>query len=107
MIFIASMAGIPPLSGFFAKFYVLLATIDSQNYFLGLFALILSVLSMFYYLRIIRIMWFDPSISNWISYNPPERFCALLISFSVFVIVSYFFEPALLTELFAVLFVTM
>lgn len=104
MIFIASMAGIPPLSGFFAKFYVLLATVDSKNYLLGMVALILSVLTMFYYLRIIRIMWFDASLSHWISYKPPERYCALLISFSVFVIVAYFFEPAILTELFFILF---
>ena len=102
MIFIASMAGIPPLAGFFAKFYVLLVTINSQNYFLGLVALILSVLSMFYYLRIIRIMWFDPTINNWISYNPPERLCALLISLSVFVVLGFFFEPAILNELICV-----
>jgi NADH-quinone oxidoreductase subunit N len=81
---------------------VLLVTINSQNYFLGLVALILSVLSMFYYLRIIRIMWFDPTINNWISYNPPERLCALLISLSVFVVLGFFFEPAILNELICV-----
>jgi NADH-quinone oxidoreductase subunit N len=106
MIFIASMAGIPPLSGFFAKFYVLFATVDSRNFFLAMVALILSVLSMFYYLRIIRIMWFDPSLTNWISYRPPERLCSLLISISVFIIVAYFFEPAILTELFFIMFKT-
>ena len=106
MIFIASMAGIPPLSGFFAKFYVLFATVDSRNFFLAMVALILSVLSMFYYLRIIRIMWFDPSLTNWISYRPPERLCSLLISISVFIIVAYFFEPAILTELFFIMFET-
>ena len=106
MIFIASMAGIPPLSGFFAKFYVLWATIESKNYFLGLVALIFSVLSMFYYLRIIRIMWFDASIPTWISYRVPERLCAILISLSVFMIVGYFFEPSILSSLFFILFST-
>jgi NADH-quinone oxidoreductase subunit N len=49
-----SMAGIPPLAGFFSKYLVLLATINSKNYFIALIAIIFSVVGSFYYLRLIK-----------------------------------------------------
>src|SRR5690606_22055649 len=51
-----SMTGIPPLGGFFAKFYVILAVISNGFYFLAVIALLSSVISAFYYLRIIKII---------------------------------------------------
>ncbi len=54
-----SMAGIPPLAGFFAKFYILIAVVKQELYTLAIIAVITSVISAFYYLRIIKIMYFD------------------------------------------------
>ncbi|MDA7705119.1 NADH-quinone oxidoreductase subunit N [Rickettsiales bacterium] len=58
-ILIFSFAGIPPMSGFFSKFYVLFAIVRSENYILALIAITSAVISSFYYLRIIKIMYFD------------------------------------------------
>ena len=58
-ILIFSFAGIPPMSGFFAKFYVLFAIVGNGNYILALIAIMSAVISCFYYLRIIKIMYFD------------------------------------------------
>ncbi len=54
-----SLAGIPPLAGFFAKYYVFLAAIEKGLYVLAVIGVIASVVGAFYYLRIIKIMYFD------------------------------------------------
>jgi NADH-quinone oxidoreductase subunit N len=54
-----SLAGIPPLAGFFAKFYVFNAAIQAHLYWLAVTGVILSVVSAYYYLRIVKIMYFD------------------------------------------------
>ena len=54
-----SMAGIPPLAGFFSKWYIFLAAIDAQLYTLAIIGVLTSVVGAFYYLRIIKIMYFD------------------------------------------------
>ncbi|MFM2043698.1 MAG: NADH-quinone oxidoreductase chain [Pseudomonadota bacterium] len=58
-IFMFSMAGVPPLAGFFGKFYVFLAAVDAGLYILALIGFITSVVSCFYYIRIIKMMYFD------------------------------------------------
>ncbi|MGE0254005.1 MAG: NADH-quinone oxidoreductase subunit NuoN [Alphaproteobacteria bacterium] len=64
-IFMFSMAGIPPLAGFFGKFYVFIAAIQAELYQLAVIGLLASVISAFYYLRIVKVMYFD---------EPVERF---------------------------------
>jgi len=54
-----SLAGIPPLAGFFAKYYVFLAAIEKGLYALAVIGVIASVIGAFYYLRIIKMMYFD------------------------------------------------
>jgi NADH-quinone oxidoreductase subunit N len=54
-----SLAGIPPLAGFFAKFYVFLAAIHAGLYALAVIGVLLSVVGAYYYLRIVKIMYFD------------------------------------------------
>lgn len=54
-----SMAGIPPLAGFFAKFYVFMAAIEAGLYTLSVIGVLASVVAAFYYLRIIKVMYFD------------------------------------------------
>jgi NADH-quinone oxidoreductase subunit N len=57
-----SLAGIPPMAGFWAKWYVFLAAIDANLYALAVIGVLASVVGAFYYLRIIKIMWFDEPI---------------------------------------------
>lgn len=59
MIFMFSMAGIPPLAGFFGKFYVFLAAVQSGLYALAILGVLASVIGAFYYLRIVKLMYFD------------------------------------------------
>jgi NADH-quinone oxidoreductase subunit N len=60
-----SLAGIPPLAGFFAKFYVFLAAVQAGLYPLAVIGVLASVVGAYYYLRIIKLMYFD---------EPVERF---------------------------------
>tara|TARA_Y100000590_G_scaffold448225_1_gene584566 strand:+ start:1063 stop:2475 length:1413 start_codon:yes stop_codon:yes gene_type:complete len=59
LIILFSLAGIPPLAGFFAKFYIFMSVIESKMYALAIIGLLTTVISAFYYLRIIKIIYFD------------------------------------------------
>jgi NADH-quinone oxidoreductase subunit N len=61
-IFMFSMAGIPPLAGFFGKFYVFLAAIEAGLYVLAVVGVLSSVIGAYYYLRIVKLMYFDDPI---------------------------------------------
>jgi NADH-quinone oxidoreductase subunit N len=54
-----SLAGLPPLAGFFAKFYVFLAAIEAHLYALAVIGVLASVIGAYYYLRIVKVMYFD------------------------------------------------
>jgi len=54
-----SLAGVPPLAGFFAKFYVFLAAIKAGLFALAVIGIVLSVVGAYYYLAIVKIMYFD------------------------------------------------
>jgi NADH-quinone oxidoreductase subunit N len=58
-VFMFSMAGIPPLSGFFGKLYVFLAAVQSGLWPLAIIGVLTSVVGAFYYLRIVKVMYFD------------------------------------------------
>ena len=59
LIILFSLAGIPPLGGFFAKFYVFMSVIENEMYALAIIGLLSTVVSAFYYLKIIKIIYFD------------------------------------------------
>ncbi|HUR42796.1 MAG TPA: NADH-quinone oxidoreductase subunit NuoN [Aestuariivirga sp.] len=63
-----SLAGIPPLAGFFAKYFVFLAAVQAGFYTLAVLAVIASVVGAYYYLRIVKVMYFD---------EPAEAFDAM------------------------------
>lgn len=65
-ILLFSLAGIPPLAGFWAKWYVFLAAINSGLYTLAIIGVLTSVVAAFYYLRIIKIMWFDEPVGGFV-----------------------------------------
>jgi NADH-quinone oxidoreductase subunit N len=54
-----SLAGIPPLGGFFAKYFVFMAAIEAQLYALAIIGVLASVVGAYYYLRVVKVMWFD------------------------------------------------
>ena len=54
-----SFAGVPPLIGFFSKFYLFLFLVNNYNFFLVFFVFICGVISSFYYVRVIRILMFN------------------------------------------------
>jgi len=58
-IFMFSLAGIPPLAGFFGKLYVFRAAINAELYALAIIGVLASVVAAFYYLRIVKVMYFD------------------------------------------------
>ena len=79
-----SLAGIPPLAGFFAKYYVFLAAIEKGLYVLAVIGVIASVVGAFYYLRIVKIMYFDEPDGE---FDPmPMELRAVLAVSGIFVI---------------------
>jgi len=57
-----SMAGVPPLAGFFGKYFIFLAAVDSGLVPLAIIGVLCSVVTAYYYLRIIKLMYFDEPI---------------------------------------------
>ena len=64
LIVLFSLAGIPPLAGFFAKFYVFAAVIEQSMFFLAIVGLMATVVAAFYYLRIIKTIYFDKEVEK-------------------------------------------
>ena len=86
-----SLAGIPPLAGFFAKFYVFLAAIESGLYVLAVIGVLLSVVGAFYYLRIVKIMYFDDPVER---FEPMPATLATVLGVSGVFILLYVVYPA-------------
>jgi|TARA_B110000444_G_scaffold83727_1_gene79072 NADH-quinone oxidoreductase subunit N len=96
LVILFSLAGIPPLAGFFAKFYIFKAVIEQSMYFLAIVGLISTVIAAFYYLRIIKIIYFDPEKekydqdhSTWLKFS---------LTLSTILILLYFISPSELVE---------
>jgi len=63
-IFMFSMAGIPPLAGFFGKYFIFKAAIEADLYTLAVLGVLASVVSSYYYLRIVKLMYFDNPLDS-------------------------------------------
>jgi len=97
LIILFSLAGIPPMAGFFAKFYVFKAVIKESMYFLAITGLLSTVISAFYYLRIIKIIYFDPEKEKYdTDYNVGLK---ISLSLSTLLILFYFIFPSRLVEI--------
>jgi NADH-quinone oxidoreductase subunit N len=59
-----SLAGVPPLAGFFAKYFVFVAAIEAKLYGLAIIGMLASVVGAYYYLRIVKVMWFDEATDD-------------------------------------------
>ena len=86
-----SLAGIPPLAGFFAKFYVFLAAIRAGLYALAVIGVLLSVVGAYYYLRIVKIMYFDAPAER---FEPMDMPLAAVLGITGLFILLYFVYPA-------------
>ena len=96
LIILFSLAGIPPLAGFFAKFYIFMSVIESELYALAIIGLVTTVVSAFYYLRVIKIIYFDkPKKPFDESYDWGLKTSLIL---STVLILIYFVNPSILTN---------
>jgi NADH-quinone oxidoreductase subunit N len=85
-----SLAGIPPLAGFFAKFYVFLAAIQAGYYWLAVIGVVTSVVGAFYYLAIIKTMYFDDPAPG---FEPVPAKVMLVLGLSGIFTLFYFIAP--------------
>lgn len=74
-----SMAGIPPFAGFFSKMFLFIAATNSFMYSLAIIAILTSVISCFYYIRVIKFVFFDKTYT-WLTLNRFDREKAFIIS---------------------------
>ena len=96
MIILFSLAGIPPLAGFFAKFYVFMAVIESQMYTLAIIGLVTTVVSAFYYIRIIKIMYFDEPKKPFEKFTDYRIHGSILLS--CILLLTFFIYPSILVD---------
>jgi proton-translocating NADH-quinone oxidoreductase chain N len=88
-----SYAGIPPLAGFCSKFYLFFAALGSGAYLLALIGILTSVISCFYYIRFVKIMYFDTP-KTWILYKPMDREKSILLGITLLGITFFFLYPS-------------
>ena len=97
LIILFSLAGIPPLGGFFAKFYIFLSVVESEMYTLAIIGLLTTVVSAFYYLKIIKIIYFDEIT------KPFDENKSFSISGTIFIscifLVTFFLYPSIFNDL--------
>ncbi len=97
LILLFSLAGIPPLAGFFAKFYIFLSVIEQSMYFLAIIGLLSTVIAAFYYLKIIKTIYFDPPKEKYDQIN----YYGVKISLAVSTVITllYFAYPSIIINL--------
>ena len=96
LVILFSLAGIPPLAGFFAKFYIFTAVLEQSMYFLAIVGLLSTVIAAFYYLRIIKIIYFDKEKEKYD--DDHSLWLKFSLTFSTILILLYFIFPSQLIE---------
>ena len=96
LIILFSLAGIPPLAGFFAKFYIFKSVIEQSMYFLAIVGLLSTVIAAFYYLRIIKILYFDKEKEKYDTDH--SLWLKFSLTASTLLILMYFIFPSQLIE---------
>ena len=96
MIILFSLAGIPPLAGFFAKFYIFTAVIEQSMYFLAIVGLLSTVIAAFYYIRLIKVMYFDEQKEKYDLNHSLGLKMILVISSTIILI--YFVNPNIINN---------
>ena len=96
LVILFSLAGIPPLAGFFAKFYVFKSVLEQSMYFLAIVGLLSTVVAAFYYLRIIKIIYFDKEKEKYDTDH--SLWLKFSLTASTLLILIYFIFPSQLIE---------
>ena len=96
LVILFSLAGIPPLAGFFAKFYIFKSVLEQSMYFLAIVGLLSTVVAAFYYLRIIKIMYFDKEKEKYDTDH--SLWLKFSLAASTLLILIYFIFPGQLIE---------
>ena len=96
MIILFSLAGIPPLAGFFAKFYIFTAVIEQSMYFLAIVGLLSTVIAAFYYIRLIKVMYFDEQKEKYDLNHSIGLKMILVVSSTIILI--YFINPNIINN---------
>jgi NADH-quinone oxidoreductase subunit N len=91
-----SMAGIPPLAGFFGKWYIFLAAIDAKLYALAIIGVLTSVIGAYYYLRIIKIMYFDEPAESFD--RPVGGEIRVILGVSTLLVTFFIVQPDLIVD---------
>ena len=78
-----SMLGLPPFLGFFSKLFVFMAAIENNFIIISIIAILSTVIAAFYYIRIIKIMFFDNSL-HYIFFKKMDKLNAYILSVSIF-----------------------
>jgi NADH-quinone oxidoreductase subunit N len=94
-----SLAGIPPLVGFYAKLGIFQSALNSGFFVIASFIILTSVISTFYYIRLIKSAYFESSYKEWVFYAPLSATQGTMITLSFFGIVFLFYNPLLLNLL--------
>ena len=97
LILFFSLAGIPPLGGFFAKFFIFMSVIENEMYALAIIGLLTTVISAFYYLKVIKIIYFDDNKTKFddvrnVRIKATIFLCCLILSL-------YFISPSIIDSL--------
>jgi proton-translocating NADH-quinone oxidoreductase chain N len=88
-----SMAGIPPLAGFYSKAYLFFAAVSSNLYLVAIIGVLTSVVSCFYYIRLVKIMYFETP-RTWCRFDRVPHANALTLAASAFFILFFMAYPA-------------
>ena len=96
LIILFSLAGIPPLAGFFAKFYIFKSVLEQSMYSLAVIGLLSTVVAAFYYLRIIKVIYFDKEKDKYDTDH--SMWLKFSLTFSTLLILAYFIFPSPLIE---------
>lgn len=87
-----SLAGIPPLAGFYGKAFLFWAALSSSQYLLALVGILTSAISCFYYIRVVKIMYFEAP-QNWLSFSRMSKESSLVLALTTFFIVALMAYP--------------
>ena len=104
LIIMFSLAGIPPLGGFFAKFYVFMAVVENEMYILAVIGLLTTVISAFYYIRVIKIIYFDKFTASFDQIKKVSITGTIFIS--CILLITFFLYPSILTNMVSIAFTT-
>jgi len=90
-----SLAGVPPLAGFFAKIEIFISLVSASLFWASLIALLLSVISSYYYIRLIKTIYFETKQELSFVFSS-TRSCSLVMGLMMFFLVYFFLNPSLL-----------